>query len=226
MAVDLFQEAVNAAVQKTLSDTLNKMVSQVIRKELPHVIQRELPHVLEKTFRKLIADHSPSRGSSPAPRCTQTPGEPTDDASRPNNHCMLGKMVKGAYGTVVREALDEAHEQSTEIYNAASIDLEEYGTEIRSDLALTAEDHLADCNERLNVMVASAEERLSEYLTELEEESDDVVMRAGDRLRTIGETISKQLFCSRKDDMIPKRGQRATSLPVSKDDNEQITYRT
>ncbi|XP_014556837.1 hypothetical protein COCVIDRAFT_37550 [Bipolaris victoriae FI3] len=212
VSVDLFQDAVTSAVQQMLSSTLNKTLSEVLQKELPSAIRRELPHVLEKIIQKTIAD-SPSRCSSPIPPCTQILNEPTHHVSTPNSHFTLGKMIKGAVTTAVREALDEARDQSSELYTSASIELEEYSTELKGDLAATTEDHMVNCNENLDEMVAKAEQRLSDYLTDFEAHADELVIKTEDRLYS----ISKKSYCSPEVHIVPKPGQRAASLPILKD---------
>lgn len=211
---DLFQEAVTSAVEN--------MLSHVLKTELTQVVKQELPRVVADLFRKTPAGHSPSRCLSPAPPCSRIPNALTNHDATPTHNLTLSTMIKRAVTTAVHEAFDETlHETLDEYYNSVSIDLEEFSGDLKSDWEASNEDHIVRCNDELNEMEAKFNQRLVESLDDFKACADEVVLATENRLNKLGDTISNQAFCGRGNVLVAsKQSQRATSLPVSRDDKE------
>lgn len=118
----------------------------------------------------------------------------------------------------IDRAFEHASEHASELYNSASIEIEEIVANARSDLAMISEDQKFGFNEYCSQQVDDFEQRVAEGKEEAEAEIRDVFLTASENFDT-----AKQAARANYRQNALNNGRRAISLPLVKEDEDGIT---
>lgn len=118
----------------------------------------------------------------------------------------------------IDRAFEHASEHASELYNSASIEIEEIVANARSDLAMISEDQKFGFNEYCSQQVDDFEQRVAEGKEEAEAEIRDVFLTASENFDT-----AKQAARANYRQSALNNGRRAISLPLVKEDEDGIT---
>jgi hypothetical protein len=208
--VDIFQDIVTSAVEKVLPDML--------RAQLPSILQDLLPGML--------AGASPSPSLSPTPRSNHFANAHTQHRRAPNHKPTPAAVFRAVISTqtqthlqrILTDALDQAHDQASELHDSAGVEFDEYLADTRLDFATLKEEHIAafneDCNEKLEEFKERLVEEKDEAEAEVEEHAERTVLKARDRLNMEVWCRCKSLHCTRDKKSELEQGRRAMSLPL------------
>ncbi|EMD65957.1 hypothetical protein GGP41_010728 [Bipolaris sorokiniana] len=200
--VNLFQEAVASEVKKAL------------------------PGLLADFFGGMRTGHSSSSRSSPTPPYTRISNAPTRYDRTPNRRLTpitemertITSALTQTFAQDIDRAFEHASEHASELYNSASIEIEEIVANARSDLAMISEDQKFGFNEYCSQQVDDFEQRVAEGKEEAEAEIRDVFLTASENFDT-----AKQAARANYRQNALNNGRRAISLPLVKEDEDGIT---
>ncbi|KAH7563560.1 hypothetical protein BM1_00607 [Bipolaris maydis] len=197
--VNLFQEAVASEVKKAL------------------------PGLLADFFGGMRTGHSLSPRSSPTPPYTRIPNAPTRYDQTTNCRLtpisemkrVMTSTLAQTFAQDIDRAFEHASEHASELYNSASIEIEEIVANARSDLAMISEDQKFGFNEYCCQQVDEFEQRVAEGKEEAEAEILNAFLTASENLDT-----AKQATRADYRQSALEYGRRAKSLPpLEKDQN-------
>jgi hypothetical protein len=162
--VDLFQEAVEAAVKK-LIDT--KYVEAAVEKHIDTIVAK----YVEAAVAKMLSDALHK-----------------ELASEPLVKRAVSDSVKAHLGNTLDAKVEDALEQISEGLKSAEVKLEEMRDEIWHELETNTEDQLAAFNDSCNARIEEKSDEFKEFLEEsqkgVEEHADAVVREVYDRIDT------------------------------------------
>ncbi|EUC39903.1 hypothetical protein COCMIDRAFT_110211 [Bipolaris oryzae ATCC 44560] len=182
-------------------------------------VKKALPGLLAEYFGGMRTGHSSSPHSSPTPPYTRSPNVPTR-YDRTLSGCLtptteMKRTITGAFARTfaqdIDRAFEHASEHASELYNSASIEIEEIVANARSDLAMISEDQKFDFNEYCNKQLDEFEQRVAEGKEEAEAEVLDTFLAASENWDT-----AKQIVSANNKQSALNKVRRAISLPLLK----------
>lgn len=181
--VDLFQEAIEAAVGKRI-DTIvakpveavvGKLIDTIVVKHVEAAVAKMLPDALHKElgnmYSRMLTGSTPPLSMSATPRRT------------PNANLAFELLVKRAVSNAVEARLgntfdakvEDALEQISEGLKSAEVKLEEMCDEIRHELETNTEDQLAAFNDNCDARIEEKSEDFRESLEESQKGAEEYV---------------------------------------------------
>jgi len=219
--VDVFQDVVRSEVVKLLPDLLRELFPTLLQDFLPRMLVRASP------------SPSPSPSLSPTPRPSQITNALTQHRRTPSHNHMAAtalnlKAVINSYAEthlqkILTDTLNEASEQASELYNSASVELEDYISETKFDFTTLKDDHIADfdecCNQKLMAFKESLVDEIDGAEIQVKTHAEEVVFKACDNLNMMGNGVSCRCRCKcpcsgEHNHSKLEQGRRVMSLPL------------
>jgi hypothetical protein len=207
-------------------DVFQDIVTSAVEKVLPEMLRAQLPSILQDLLPGLLAGPSPSPSSSPTPRSSQIANAPIKHQPASSHKPTPAAVFRAVISThtqthlqrILTDALDQAHDQATELHDSAGVEFDEYLADTRLDFATLKEEHIAafneDCNEKLEEFKERLVEEKEEAEEEVEEHAEKMVLMARDKLNMEVWCRCKSHHCAREKKNEVEQGRRAMSLPL------------